>query len=213
MKTQISQKPIFISVINHNETPNNQSIRIVSEWYSHLEKNFETKIIDTSSLNVDQFLTTLVEYTKDRTSVCIYFCLHGTHETSEEHPEGQEFLKLNPKEKIPDDDFTAFISAMPVAHLYLYFEVCHSGGLLNTLICDSASTPIDHTFIMFTACSKDQKCWTNYYRNPRGTFCQGETSSWLIQHHLNPFTQPDTCYMALRKNLPHLQPKYIVLRN
>lgn len=214
MKTQIDQKPIFISVINHNETPNNRSIGIVGEWYSQIEKQFDRKVIDTFDMDADTFFKTIVEYTENRPSVCMYFCLHGTHETSEEHPEGLEFLKLNDKNKIPDEDFTSFISVIPIQHIYLYFEVCHSGGLLNTLVCDTATIPVDRSFLMFTACSKDQKCWTNFYQSMiDGKYCLGETSSWLRKHCLNPLTQPDTCYMALRKGLPHLRPKYIVLRN
>ena len=213
MKTQF-KKPIFISVINHNETPNNRSIRIVNEWYSQVERNFDSEVIDTAVMNADTFCTTVVELTRDRPSVGMYFCLHGTHETSQEHPDGQEFLLLNSQTKISDDDFTSFISALPVSHLYLYFEVCHSGGLLNTLVCDSSTIPTDHSFLLFTACSKDHKCWTKFHRIPYAeTYCIGETSSWLQKYHLNPFIQPDKCYMALRQNLSHLQPKYIILRN
>lgn len=213
MKTQISQKPIFISVINHNETPNHRSIRIVGDWYSQVEKNFDTKVLNAATLTVESFYTTVVELTKNRPSVCMYFCLHGLHETSEEHPDGYELLRLNEQNKISDDDFTSFIASLPVPHLYLYFEVCHSGGLINTLVCDTASMPLDHSLVMFTACSKDQKCWTLHHESRTEHWCIGETSQWLIQHKLNPFITPDACYMALRKNLPHLQPKYIVLRN
>lgn len=213
MKTQISQKPIFISVINHKQTPNNQSIRIVGDWYSCIEPVFDHQVIDTAQLKIETFYETVLTLTKDRPSVCMYFCLHGKHETSEEHPDGQEFLLLNPEQKISDDDFTSFIASLPVPHLYLYFEVCHSGGLINTLICDTASMPLDHSLVMFTACSKDQKCWTIHKQTRNEHWCIGETSQWLIQHKLNPFITPDACYMALRQNLPHLQPKYIVLRN
>lgn len=213
MKTQISQKPIFISVINHNETPNHRSIRIVGDWYSQVEKNFDTKVLNAATLTVESFYTTVVELTKNRPSVCMYFCLHGLHETSEEHPDGYELLRLNEQNKISDDDFTSFIASLPVPHLYLYFEVCHSGGLINTLVCDTASMPLDHSLVMFTACSKDQKCWTLHHESRTEHWCIGETSQWLIQHKLNPFITPDACYMALRQNLPHLQPKYIVLRN
>lgn len=213
MKTQISQKPIFISVINHNQTPNNQSIRIVGEWYSCIEATFDHQIIDTSQMKIETFYDTITNLTKDRPSVCMYFCLHGTHENSEEHPEGQEFLLLNPDQKISDDEFTSFITKLPIPHFYLYFEVCYSGGLINTLICDTAFMPLDHSLVMFTACSKDQKCWTIHHTSPTKHWCIGETSQWLIQHKLNPFITPDACYMALRQNLPHLQPKYIVLRN
>lgn len=213
MKTQISQKPIFISVINHNETPNHRSIRIVGDWYSQVEKNFDTKVLNAATLTVESFYTTVVELTKNRPSVCMYFCLHGLHETSEEHPDGYELLRLNEQNKISDDDFTSFIASLPVPHLYFYFEVCHSGGLINTLVCDTASMPLDHSLVMFTACSKDQKCWTLHHESRTEHWCIGETSQWLIQHKLNPFITPDACYMALRQNLPHLQPKYIVLRN
>ena len=212
MKTQI-KKPIFIGIINHNQTPNNRSIQIVSEWCMEIDGQHESVIVDTAEMSEEQFCERITNLIQNRPAACMYFCLHGTHENTEEFPNGQEFLLLNPTTKITDKNFTTFISSLTVPRLSMFFEVCYSGGLINTLLCDTSLMPIDRSLIMFTACSKDQKCWTIHHKSSTDYWSIGETSQWLVQHHLNPFITPDKCYMAIRKNLPHLQPKYIVLRN
>lgn len=211
MKTQIT-KPIFIGVINHIVTPNNKSVLFAQEWFKEIEPNYDIQIIDTVSLTSEQFLTTMTRLLQNRQDACIYFCIHGKQILNKETNLMEEFLKLNETNLIKDTEFTQWLNSLNLRHLYIYFEVCHSGGLINVLKADTPYIDEDYTFVAFATCAKDEKCYVNITEGPNGrTF--GCASTFFAQNNINPFIMPNVAYVALKKAYPYLSPKVLEIRS
>lgn len=211
MKTQIT-KPIFIGVINHNVTPNNKSVDIAREWFRELEPDFESQLIDTVLMTSEQFFMKMTTLLKDKKEACIYFCIHGKQLPNSETNLMEEYLKLNDKNLIKDKEFTDWLNSLNLSHLYIYFEVCHSGGLINILKTDTPYIDEDYTFVAFATCAKDEKCYVSKIKTPK-PLTIGYASSFLLQNKINPFIMPNVAYMALKKQYPYLSPKVLEVRS
>lgn len=212
MKTQIT-KPIFIGVINHNDTPGNKSVDIAKEWFKELEPQFDSYVVDTANMTGEQFFTKMINLIQGRIDVCIYFCIHGKQIPNPETNIKEEYLKLNEKNLIKDTEFTEWLNALNLRHIYIYFEVCHSGGLINILKADTPYIDDDYTFVAFATCAKDEKCYVQFTQTASGKITIGFASSFLLQNSINPFIMPNVAYVALKKQYPYLSPKVLEVRS
>lgn len=189
MATQII-KPIFISLINHNVSPHNVTYRAVLNWYSQAIKvrNVDNVTFDTNQMTCDQLKNAILKAVgPSRPAIGFYICMHGRQ--FENGGKYVEYLELNQNNLYPDTEFTAMINALPTSNLYMFNEVCHSGGFLNSIQLDSAQKlqPGSRSIVVFNASAKEDKAYLLV--NPNTS--SGVTSSFLWQYKINPFTQPE----------------------
>ena len=190
MKTQIKQKPIFIAVINQEVCRENASIKIADFWYSAIEPHHEKCIIDTSNLKLEDFKDRLsATVGVYRPSVCIYLCMHG-----EQHKD-YESLLLNKKVSFKDIDFSNLINSFKIDNLFMFNEVCHSGGLIDFIKLDTQLRVTTSKILIFNTSNKDDKSALI----TDGKTSVGLSSRILYTTRINPFLRPKLAYETLKK--------------
>lgn len=210
MRSQIQQKPIFIPIINHNWTPNHNSILIVKNWFDELYGPSVCKAIDTSQINGVQFAEYIRGITEGRDTVCFYICLHGKQIINKETGKPEEFLLLNDTFRLKDDEFSEIINSIPFKNLYIFLESCHGGGLINTIKIDDKITSMDYVnVVIFDVCSKEQKCYVQINANQT----VGVVSSLLNRYRANPFRDPEKALLMVKKVYPTLNTKVTIMKN
>lgn len=210
MRSQIQQKPIFIPVINHNWTPNHNSILIVKNWFDELYGPSVCKTLETSQINGAQFAEYIRGITEGRETVCLYICLHGKQFINKETGKPEEFLLLNDSFRLKDDEFSEIINSIHFKNLYIFLESCHGGGLINTIKIDDKITSMDYVnVVIFNVCSKEQKCYVRINANQT----VGVVSAFLNKYRANPFREPEKALLMVKKAYPTLNTKLTIMKN
>ena len=189
MATQII-KPIFISLINHNVSPHNVTYYAVLQWFCQAIKtrDIDDVVISTNQMTCDQLKNAILKAVgSSRPAIGFYICMHGRQ--FENGGNYVEYLELNQNNLYPDTEFTALINALPTSNLYMFNEVCHSGGFLNSIQLDGTqkSQSGSRSIIIFNASAKEDKA----YLIVKSNTTSGVTSSFLWQYKINPFIQPE----------------------
>ena len=207
---QISQKPIYIPIINHEYTPNNNSINIVYKWFQELYGRVKTLSIDTYQCTKEQFFNIIREGTKGYTTICFYLCIHGKQFINKETKEPEEWLMINDETLILDKEFSEFISELKFQNLYMIIESCHGGGLINTIKIDDTIQDMSNVNILiFNICSKEQKCYVQ--KSTIGSI--GIVTCLLYGNKINPLRHPRTALSLVKRIYPHLHTKLTLLNN
>ena len=206
--------PLFLGIINTQVTPNNLSVLLAERWYKEIVKKYDKRIIDTKMLSDKDFVKQIKELVgKKRTTCCIYMCMHGKQFPRKDEPgKYDEYLKLNEKNLIIDKDFSALINSLPIVNKYMLIEVCHSGGLINDIRCDYERN-IDCNSIIFSLCSKDEKCYyrKQMYMGKECTVCY--YSLFLGESKINPLREPLRALDILKKYQKfNIHPKLILIQ-
>ena len=208
MQSQIRQKPIFIPVINHLWTPNDYSILIVKKWFEELYGQCETRLLDTWLFTKEKFETEIKKSTGDTDTICIYICLHGKQYINQRTGKPEEFLKLNDNTLIPDIEFSNLISNLKYKNLYMILEVCHGGGLINTIkIDDSIKDMSESNILIFNICSKEQKCYI--FNGEDGTV--GLATVTMLRNRINPLKNPRLGLQLLKNLYSYLETKVTIV--
>lgn len=192
MSTQII-KPIFISLINHNVSPYNVTYRAVLNWFCQAIKvrgihDIDDVMISTNQMTCDQLKDAILKAVgPSRPAVGFYICMHGRQ--FEKDGKYTEYLELNKTNLYSDTDLTALINGLPTHNLYMFNEVCHCGGFLNSIQLDNAQKDQagSRSIVIFNASAKEDKA----YLIVRPASTSGVTSSFLWQYKINPFMQPE----------------------
>ena len=210
MRSQIQQKPIFIPIINHNWTPNHNSILIVKKWFDELYGPSVYKALETSRINSLQFAEYIRGITEGRETICFYICLHGKQFINKETNKPEEFLMLNDSFRLKDEEFSEIINSIHFKNLYIFLESCHGGGLINMIKIDDKITSMDNVnVVIFNVCSKEQKCYVNI--NSGQTI--GVVSAFLNKYQTNPFRDPEKALLMVKKVYPTLDTKVTIMKN
>lgn len=210
MQTQFRPRPIFVPIINHLWTPNNNSILIVKKWFEELYGPSSAKLLDTWPMSKSDFFRELKLAVGMSDTICMYICLHGKQYKNAKTGEPEEFLKVNENTLIPDTEFSELINSLKYKNLYIFLEVCHGGGLVNTIKIDDTIRDMSNVnIVIFNVCSKEQKCYVNYDR----VNTIGMASRSLMQYHINPFAAPDRGLLLLKKLYGYLHTKVTVIKN
>ena len=213
----MKKNPIYIAIINTEITPNNESINLVYKWYKEINDNCkflkEAKIINTKNIDKETFFNLIKDLIgKGRTSCCFYICEHGKQIEKENKDEGyEEYLKLNQNNYIKDIEFTNFINSLNIINKYIIMEVCHSGGLINEIKCDT-NFEIPKNSLIISLCSKDEKCYyrTIYKDGKPYTYCY--FSIFFAQGNINPLKEPLKALDLLKRNKKYnIHPKLILV--
>ena len=209
MQSQIQQKPIFIPIINHLWTPNNYSINIVKKWFEELYGTCRTVPLDTWRFSEEKFETEIKKAVGTSDTICFYICLHGKQYINKETGKPEEYLRLNDNVLIPDSEFSEMISSLKYKNLYMILEVCHGGGLINTIkIDDSIKDMSECNILIFNVCSKEQKCYviTDY-----STMAIGKATSLMAKNWINPLKNPRIGLQLLKKVYSYLETKVTII--
>lgn len=207
----MKKNPIYIAIINTDITPHNESVKLVYKWYQQIESKCDGKVVNTNKMDKETFFKTIKDLIGEhRTSCCMYICEHGKQEQKEDNTV-EEYLKLNKKNAISDVEFTQFINELPILQKYIMMEVCHSGGLLNDVKCDTNQNVPINTMVL-SLCSKDEKCYyhTIYKEGVPYTYCY--YSIFFAHAVLNPLKEPLKAMEVLRRNKKfNIHPKLILI--
>lgn len=192
----MKKNPIYIAIINTDITPHNESVKLVYKWYQQIEPRCDGKVVNTCKMDKETFFKTIKDLIGEhRTSCCMYICEHGKQEQKEDNTV-EEYLKLNKKNAISDVEFTQFINELPILQKYIMMEVCHSGGLLNEVKCDTNQNIPINTMVL-SLCSKDEKMLLSYYLQRRCSIhilllqyflcaCRSQSTQGTIESNGNP---------------------------
>ena len=206
------QKPIFIAIINQRVCPNNQAIVYCNKWFnetcSACKYGYpdQFQIVNTarykSAEDFQAALALLVSST--RSAVCFYFCMHG-RQLKDSTGKINEYLVIgtNGKEDIlmKDETFSALINSFKIEHLYMFNEICHSGGLLDYIKIDyndnALPDNVHQSVLIVNTCAKQQKSFyeVRKERVKSTTYKEdyislGVASTALYRNNINPFLNP-----------------------
>lgn len=226
MNTEITQKPIFIAIINQRVCPNNQAIVYCDKWFNEvcstcgygLPEHFQ--IINTANYkSVEEFQTVLTRPVGSmRSAVCFYFCMHG-RQLKDKTGNINEYLVIGANDRedllMKDDTFSTLINSFKIEHLYMFNEVCHSGGLLDYIKIDynnnTLPDKVHQTVLIINTCAKQQKSFYEIRRErvKSSTYKEdfvslGVASTALYRNNINPFLDPILARDFLKKlKLPY----------
>lgn len=168
----------------------------------------EGHLIDTWSYTKEKFASEITSITQKSNTICFYICLHGKQFKNAKTGEPEEFLKINDQNLIKDTDFSELINSIKFNNLYMFLEVCHGGGLINTIklddtICNMANVNV----VIFNVCSKEKKC----YMLTDKVSTIGTAASTLVRNRVNPFKAPAIGLQLIKKFYTDLQPKVTII--
>ena len=210
MQAQFRQKPIFVPIINHLWTPNNNSILIVKKWFEQLYGLCEVRPLDTWMMTKENFKAVIRKLIGNATSICFYICLQGKQYINEKTHQPEEFLMINERERIQDVELSNFINSLKWRNLCMFLEVCHGGGLINTIkLDDTIRDMANANIVIFNVCSKEKKC----YVVKKDGQSIGEAAQTIYSHQINPFSNPSKALEILKRIYPHLHTKVTIIKN
>lgn len=220
------QKPIFIAIINQNVCPNNQAIVYCNKWFNEVcsTSNYgcpeHFQIINTARYkSAEDFQAALaLAVGSTRSAVCFYFCMHG-RQLKDSTGNLNEYLVIgaNGKQDIlmKDETFSTLINSFKIEHLYMFNEVCHSGGLLDYIKIDyndnTLPDNVHQSVLIINTCAKHQKSFYEVRKErvqatvyKADYISLGVASTALYRNRINPFLNPIAARDFLKKlKLPY----------
>ena len=196
------QKPIFVSITNGKDKYPDRGPEIHKAWFEAIVGVCQTVKIDADKIFRENWYKSFecLNGSNIYSYIYIYIGVHGIIKN------GVQFIKFNESFFMSENEFMGMLSRSLSSNIYVFFEICHASHF--TLV-NMEDCRISKNITLFSTCVENEKATVIENHTLLGNYSIGVCTNWLYQNRMNPFKDPDNCYIALNKYLDKIRCKDI----
>lgn len=200
------QKPIFVSIYNKKEKFPDKGGEIHKVWYEAIVGQCQTLIINSDTINRDNWFKTF-EFLNGNLIYPYIYIFIGVHGIVKN---GIQYIKFNENYHMSENEFMGMLSRSLSTNIYVFLDICHAG---HFTLKDMEDNQISKNITIFSTCNVDEKSASFKRSTLFDNYSIGICTEWLYKNRMNPFKNPEQCCIQLNKYLESIKLKEINQRS